>query len=331
MQESEASYSDVIKRVMPQEMCKFLSLIFTNNLLYDIFFFLVGLTWTTLQRDLIESQPVFDLNICKIDLLFTFDYEGRDCFPRTRSSSTSFADFAVFTHPNNTFQTEIVSMQFDSIDFNWYAGAQSQSNLEFGKALESRVERIYQNSWITKYFQFETKCENDVVFFYDKQRKNRVDSFRFNVYLYIPKLTRPYFYPLSEWKLLYNNKTNINLETSLISKVPHGFKTKSFPSSNSLFYTAPFFFIFKSTHALASNYLAFKSFFKPNAEDRVLSMVYFDENKNNFEIIFSPGITLPYTKAFPLNNVLEFTVYDSTKKQVMLLDYSQLYIIISVP
>ena len=60
-------------------------------------------------------------------------------------------------------------------------------------------------------------------------------------------------------------------------------------------------------------------------------MVYFDENKNNFEIIFSPGITLPYTKAFPLNNVLEFTVYDSTKKQVMLLDYSQLYIIISVP
>ena len=82
MQESEASYSDVIKRVMPQEMCKFLSLIFTNNLLYDIFFFLVGLTWTTLQRDLIESQPVFDLNICKIDLLFTFDYEGRDCFLR---------------------------------------------------------------------------------------------------------------------------------------------------------------------------------------------------------------------------------------------------------
>ena len=134
------------------------------------FFFLVGLTWTTLQRDLIESQPVFDLNICKIDLLFTFDYEGRDCFPRTRSSSTAFADFAVFTHPNNTFQTEIVSMQFDSIDFNWYAGAQSQSNLEFGKALESRVERIYQNSWITKYFQFETKCENDVVFFYDKLR-----------------------------------------------------------------------------------------------------------------------------------------------------------------
>lgn len=280
---------------------------------------------------MIESQPIFDLNICKIDLLFTFDYEGQDCFPRRKSSVTSYADFAIFANPNNNFQSEIISMQFDSIDFNWYASSQSKSNLDFGKVLESRVERIYKNSWITKYFQFEPKCENDVVFFYDKQRKVKVDSFRFKVYIYIPKLTRPYFYPSAEWKLLFSNKANINLDTSIISKVPHGFKTKSFPSSNSLFYTAPFFFIFKSSHALASNYLAFKNFLKPNSEDSVLSMVYFDENKNKFESSFSPEITIPYSTSYPLNTVLEFTVYDSTKKQVMLLDYSQLYIIISVP
>lgn len=87
-------------------------------------FFLVGLTWNDVDRQQIEITPNFDIEQCVINFSFNFDRLGEECFPR-RNGTTGSVDFAILTIPNANFQTKLISMQFDSIDFNWHLPSQS--------------------------------------------------------------------------------------------------------------------------------------------------------------------------------------------------------------
>lgn len=198
--------------------------------------------------------------------------------------------------------------------------------------MEARVESLYKNSWISKYYIFDVKVNNGFVFFHlnTKDRQEIVDQTRFTVFIYVPKLTKPFFFPYSHWKYLTGTSSNSFVECSLISNIPNAFPSKSYPSAKSLFYASPFFFYFKTSDNVKANYLSFNNFFKPNTENRILAMVDFNENSNNFEPVYFPEIILPYTKTPSLNNLLEFSLFDAKQKQITVLDYSQIFVVISV-
>jgi hypothetical protein len=201
--------------------------------------------------------------------------------------------------------------------------------LEFAKAFESRIINLYKKSWIYKYYNFDVKSENGIVYFFDNIKKSVVDSVRFKIFVYIPKLSKPYFFSLADWKQVSPHSESV-LETSLISNIPHGFRTKSFPTSNPLYYKPPYFFVFRNSSSTPSNYFLFNSFLKTNIEDSILAMVNFNEDKNVLAPYYSPGITLPFLNALSLNRTLEFILVDSEKKQIAVNDFSQLYVTIEL-
>jgi len=90
-------------------------------------YFSVGISWTREVRSLLESgESPFNLSNCNIELEFTFDTEGLDCFTRKFSANSRVADFAILNVPNDTFQTEEIIMEFDTVDFNWFASPHTE-------------------------------------------------------------------------------------------------------------------------------------------------------------------------------------------------------------
>jgi hypothetical protein len=162
-------------------------------------------------------------------------------------------------------------------------------------------------------------------------KKSIADSYRFNIYVYVPKESRSYFYPTSEWNVLFPPKT-VLIETSLLSRIPHGFRTKSYPSTKSLFYKPPYFFMFykKPNYSIDTNYLLFNSFHTPNLEKSILAMCNYNEEIDTFETYFTPEIRIPSNNFLNLDNSLEFVLQDSNRKQITVSDYSQLYITMTV-
>lgn len=194
--------------------------------------------------------------------------------------------------------------------------------------METRVKQIYKQSWITTYYDYEIKSEDGIVFFVDN-KNNPVLSNRFIIYVYIPKITKPYFYSLQDWKNIASNSETL-LTVGQISNVEHGFRTKSFPTSKSLFYTSPYFFVVRTPSNISSNCLLFNSFLNTNSEDKILAAVEYIEEQNEFKIFFQPEISFPFLNSLSLNKTLEFVLTDSNKKQVALFDYSQLFVLIKI-
>ena len=230
----------------------------------------------------------------------------------------------MFSLSNTSFQTKSIDMNFSHVNFNYHSRTQSKQNLEFAEALEDRVIEIYNTSWIGQYFDIFSGTDDYIVSFFES-KNTRSNSYRFKIYLYIPKKTKPYFYPLSEWKK-FCPISECAVLTENISHVNHGFKTTSYPSTKSVYYTYPYFLVFKSPTSISNNYLIFNDFLKPNFETRILAMLVYDEEKNLFLPYFSPGITLPFLKTISLSKTLEFILVDANKKQILLEDYSQLFI-----
>jgi hypothetical protein len=301
-----------------------------------------GIAWQNNKIRDFTNQPKFDLKKCQKNIMITINVQGNESFPRavpienTNADDSDepeynyYADFAIFNLASNGFQTTTVPMNFDSVDYNWFAGGQSVINDEYANALESRVQKIYRESWICQYFDYEPKCEDGVVFFYYKARKLKVDSYRFHVNEYIPANSRSYFLPKSEWATASDEEGAIFCRTNLLSNVTHGLKVTPCYSTKSLFYTAPFFLLFRTSPSVNSNYLIFNNFFKPNSETTILAMLLYNETDDMFIPQFLPEITLPYLKSLSLNNVLEFKLYDTNLKQVQIADSSQLFVTLSL-
>lgn len=318
----------------------------TNSNLISIYFNkrVCGIGWNLDKIENFTSIGKFDIDSCKQNLMFTIDVTGVGSFPRIVQTNESdadddddvepeydyYADFGILNLESNGFQTTTLPMNFDSVDYNWFAGGQSVINEEYTNALESRVEQMYRDSWICQYFDYEPKCEDGIVFFYNKIKKQKVDTFRFNVNEYIPANSRPYFLPKSEWAISSNEDGVVFCRTKLLSNEIHGFKVTPCYSTKSLFYTAPFFLVFRTSPSVKSNYLMFTNFLKPNSETTILAMLLYNETDDVFVPQFLPDIILPYLKNLSLNNVLEFKLYDADLNQVQIADSSQLFVTLAL-
>jgi hypothetical protein len=295
--------------------------------------FSVGIGWKSTQIDVFENLPKFDLRLCQRTLKIMLNNDGSETFPRLQIEASGrdeiekyFLDIGVLNIDSHPFQLLELLMNFDSVDFNWLCGAQSNINEEYANALETRVEQLYRNSWVGQYFNYDVKSEDGVVFFWSKTKKSIVDTYRIQTLTLIPKNSRPYFLPKSDWSKYSDEDGDVFVETSVLSNVPHGFKTKPFPSAKSLVYKSPFFLVFRAPPSVNSNYLLFTSFDKPNSENCILAMLIYNENEDIFVSQFSPGITLPYLQSLTLNNKLEFKLFDSESKQVQISNLSQIFI-----
>lgn len=83
-----------------------------------------------------EEESPFDLANCEIKLEFTFDALGKECFPRHKSQTEKFAEFGMLTMPNRRFQTEEVNMEFETVDFNWFANPHTEKVLNYINQLQ---------------------------------------------------------------------------------------------------------------------------------------------------------------------------------------------------
>jgi hypothetical protein len=200
-------------------------------------------------------------------------------------------------------------------------------NLQFAEALTSRVEKLYASSWINQYYNVTVNHENGIVFFYDVLIKQIMNSYRFDILVYIPEICKPYFDTAENWMKV--GRLNL-VKTDLISNVPTGLRTQSIPATKSLYYTAPFFLKLNQSCNVISNYLEFKGFFKPNVDKCILAMISYNEFEETFVADFLPTIRLSFLQTLSLNKNLEFILIDSNNKQVTIEDKSQLFISITI-
>lgn len=100
-------------------------------------------------------------------------------------------------------------------------------------------------------------------------------------------------------------------------------------TTQSLYYTQPFIFLFKNPAILEPNYLIFNNIIKPNSESCILAMATVNDN-NTLEPFFSPNILVPFINGLTFGKTLEFIINDSKRQQVALKDSSQLYVLITV-
>lgn len=285
-----------------------------------------GITWTPIQRDVLELENPFRVDDCKITLTFTFEYDLNDVYPR-QTTQNNWVEIGIFSNPNRRFQTEEISMTFDSVDFNRFEPPTSDNNIRFADSLSSRVMNIYKRSWINQYYDFNVKEDENIVFFYDNFTKSSSSTYRFDIYLYIPDITKLYFKTPDEWEILGNETL---YKSELFSNVLHGFNSNGVSVSKSLYYTSPYFIKLNQPTKTISNYLEFKGFFKLNVNKCILSMITYNEFEQTFTVNFLPKITLSFLQTLTLNKTLEFILVDSDDKQITLEDNNQLFISLTI-
>jgi hypothetical protein len=193
--------------------------------------------------------------------------------------------------------------------------------------LASRAEKLYTLSWINLYYNVTVNQQDDIVYFFNVVTKQIFNTYRFDVYLYIPEICRPYFGTSEVWSKLGHESL---VKTGVLSNVPSGFRARSVPATKSLYYTAPFFFKLNQSCNAISNYLEFKGFFKANVDKCILAMVSYNEFEEMFVTDFSPTIKLSFLQTLTLNKNLEFILIDSNNKQVDIENKSQLFLSLKI-
>ena len=200
-------------------------------------------------------------------------------------------------------------------------------NDEYSNALENNLTAIYRKSWISKYFNVEPMSQEGIVFFYNNSAaKCRFLSARFSVRLNVPEITKLYFKPAIFWDAL--EQSDWFLANSL-SSVLHGIPSNSAPGTKNAIYDPPYLLYLK-IQGVSSNYLSFNDFKKANSESTILSLLHYDEERNKLIDEYTPEMVLPYQGDLCLNEVLEFTLYDSKNQLVQVSDKSQLFILLTL-
>ena len=182
------------------------------------------------------------------------------------------------------------------------------------------------------------KSQGGVVFFFDNSAaKCSFLSPRFKVGLELPELTKLYFKPDTFWNNEvedFNGKevravSNYWVESVIVSDVLHGMSSNIAPGTRPVTYDPPYFLVFK-IQGVSSNYLSFTDYQKPNSESTILALLRYDENKLMLKDECSTEMILPYEGDLCLNEVLEFTLYDSANRIVQVSDKSQLFILLTI-
>lgn len=201
-------------------------------------------------------------------------------------------------------------------------------NLQYATALSNRIFKLYQDSWIAKYFNVDVrKQDNNVVYFYDLQTKAASTSYRYIVLVYIPERSKPYFLSKADWNQLLLSADEHNISTDLLSSVTHGFRTLPATATKSLFYNPPYFVKLKTPIKTPVNYMVYQKQFKHNLESTILAMLVPVDDVLTAQ--FAPNLTIPFVNAL-LNSTLEFVILDSDMQQLSIEDGSQLFFSITV-
>lgn len=200
---------------------------------------------------------------------------------------------------------------------------------------------------------------NEIICYRNHSDNQMTSSKRFSILMKMSKTTMKFFQPLSEWKSFLkenndnnddhivdydndndkinneyeNDNTNSNdiynekfIPVHVLSNFKNSFLAQSFPYTESFSYHPPFFIIVKAQLPIASNYLDFESFLKPNTESSVLAMLNYNELEDSFEMKYSMDIFIPFTTSLQLSKVLEFVIVDTHGKIVNVENESQLFI-----
>ena len=199
--------------------------------------------------------------------------------------------------------------------------------------LGKQVAKAYRDSWIAKYFGYSAQLDlaTQTVTFLNQLKKIVItESDRFTVHIIMKNETNKlYFAPRSFWLGAKSNAFEA-YPVEILSHTPNGTITAGYPYTKSPFYMSPFFIVFKTNHAIDSNFLIFNDFLIPNSYGRILCLLNYDDGIDKFVPIKKMDICLPYNATLTLANVLEFTVLDAEQKLVKFEDKSQLYISLSV-
>ncbi len=188
---------------------------------------------------------------------------------------------------------------------------------------------MYKSSWVYKYFNYDVKTDNGIVYFYNLTKRRDVDSSRFNVWLKIDDMAKLYFNPSTYWKEKYSDEWPEWILSTDLCTIPHGFQSNNAPGTKSFLFQPPFFIIYKTVGA-EYNFLQFDDFNKPNIEKSILAMLTYDEETNRLKPQFAPHLILPYSNVLSLNNFLEFKMVDSKGDQILVSDNSQLFILLTL-
>jgi hypothetical protein len=188
----------------------------------------------------------------------------------------------------------------------------------------------YDSSWISKYFGYLSTVDQEtkIVTFLNPLRRNvMLDNTRYKIKVSLKnEKLKLYFAPKSFWQNIPENP----LLVERISKTPNGMSTLGYPYTKSPYFTAPFFIIFKTNHAINSNFLLYNEFLLPNSYSRVLCLLNYDDIVDKFVAVKKMDIVLPYHSSLSLPSVLEFTIIDAEQNLVKFEDKSQLFISLTI-
>lgn len=204
----------------------------------------------------------------------------------------------------------------------------SFKNEDFAEALHQHVSQLYIQSWISNYFDVTVGTENGVVSFNDKSGRVSVNSRRFKVVLNISEYTRQYFMNQTDWVRTFGNVTPMWIDASQLSTVFNGFPSKNAPGKVSTLYQSPFFVTYNNSRHSELNFLSFNNELKSNIEESILCMLIYNDEQNVFVPIYQPEINLFSNKCDMLNNMFEFSMYDSQKNLILTSNKSVLYIVL---
>jgi len=199
-------------------------------------------------------------------------------------------------------------------------------NSEYSNVLKTPILEAYNKSWIAKYFGYNAFVDPDTktVSFQNSYRRGAVmDNTRYHVKVHLKsEKLKLYFASKPFWE----NVPDEPLLVDGLSEITNGMPTLGYPYTKSPYFTAPFFIIFKTNHAIDSNFLRYNEFLLPNSYSRVLCLLNYDDLVDKFVAVKKMDIVLPYHNALTLPSVLEFTIIDAEQNLVKFEDKSQLFI-----
>ena len=152
------------------------------------------------------------------------------------------------------------------------------------------------------------------------------ESNRFKVMVKLPTNGKLFFAtPQTIEDLGAQSDTFFPVET--LSYMPNAMITRGYGHTNSPYYTAPYFLVFRTgQQSIGSNYLFFNGFNVPPSMGHILALLNYDDNLDKFTAVEYMDLKIPYQNVYSLKNVLEFYITDSNRKIVEFQDLSQLFV-----
>jgi hypothetical protein len=237
----------------------------------------------------------------------------------------------MLTLPNTKgWETFTCQMSSENISYSWLNTPNTErTNEEFSSALEAQIISIYKKSYVFKYYSFDVRTTNGIVYFYNRAKNQMLKTDRFTVLLKINNSSKPYFKSAAFWDTTFGPEWPEWVPAQKLSEISNGTSSHNLTGTTTHMYIPPFSISFRS-QGIESNYFSFNRFNSPNLADTILAMLLFDTATNTFIPFFDPYLTIPYKDHITLTQDLEFKILDSNRRHVQISDDSQLFFVLTL-